>query len=116
MEVEMDYSTVFDSRDAQGRIDELDADIGNISDEEVEELAALRELREQIYEPYWNDGVGIISHDYFPEYAEEFSYDAGDLLRGSFLACFIDWEKVADHLQQDYKRVTFMGEDYWVRN
>lgn len=113
----MDYGKVLDTRELQKRLEELESRDGvSLDDDEVEELSELCSLRDQVYEPHWVNGTVLILDAFFPEYAEEFSYDTGDLSSDSFLASFIDWDKVAESMQQDYMKVTFMGDDYWYRS
>lgn len=106
----------FDSRDAQKQIDDLLAKINDLDDDEAGELEALQALKDDVFEPSWDQGVTFIRDDYFPEYAEESSYDVGDLQRGSFLAGLIDWDRVADAMQQDFKQVGVGGYTYWYRS
>lgn len=97
------------------RIDDLEDDRFKTRGE-VEELEELKDLVEQVrsYEG-WEDGI-LIHEDYFVNYAREYAMDT----------CFIndpyswpynciDWEAVADQLQNDYSIITFDGVDYYIR-
>jgi len=132
---------VFDSRDMQARIDELESDIEDresddtsigaeldadaleLMREELEamkdELAALIEFRDEV-EGYasdkFRDGITFIADDYFETYAEEYADDIGAIDRNaSWPLSHIDWTAAADELKVDYTSVELDGNTFWYR-
>lgn len=86
--------------------------------EEAEELRILTELDSAAsgYAPDWIHGTTLIRDTYFEEYAQELAEDIGAIQEDlAWPACHIDWTAAADALKGDYTRVSFDGEDYWVR-
>lgn len=119
---------VIDSRDVIERIQYLEDERDQIEDEEEreawteddegKELAALKALADEAEGcGDWAHGETLIADSYFTEYAEELVSDIGDYdprnVRWPYTC--IDWEKAADELKQDYTRVDFDGETYWIR-
>lgn len=87
------------------------------SDEGIE-LAALEELTNDASNASdWQYGVTLIRDSYFQEYAEELVKDIGDLPDNlpAYIENNINWEGVAEDIQQDYFSVDFDGVTYWVR-
>ena len=87
--------------------------------EEGFELNKLQELTNEVqdYAEDWENGCILIRDNYFSEYAEELVKDIGDLPKDipSYLYNNIDWDGVAEDIQQDYTEVDFDGVSYWVR-
>lgn len=83
------------------------------------ELAALERLQEDA-EGYsdWLHGVTLIRDSHFTEYAQDLADDIyGNAMRNvSWPFDYIDWERAADALKQDYTAVDFDGVEYWVRS
>lgn len=116
---------ILDSRDVEARItylerweDEDDPDL--FDEDEREELAALRALRDEAtdYTSDWRYGEALIRDSYFVDYVKEFAED----MHGSAVSdakwpfnC-IDWDEAADEFKVDYTEINFDGESYWVRN
>jgi hypothetical protein len=85
--------------------------------EEAAELAVLEALQEQC-EGYcdWKHGATLVRDDYFPKYAQQFAEDCGDIVdNGQWPYTCIDWQAVAEELQEDYTSVDFDGVTYWIR-
>ena len=95
--------------EAKVLLEEWDADNG-------EELAALKSIHDEC-EGYsdWKHGETLIRDGYFEEYAQDLAEDLGMDKDQQWPYSCIDWKKAAEELQQDYSRVTFGGEDYWIR-
>lgn len=105
---------IIDSRDVIARIDWLE---GTDDEDELEELAKLKELADDAgASPDWQDGEALIRDDHFEDYAKQLAEDIGavDSSAGWPNNC-IDWAQAAELLQQDYMLVSFDGEDYWIR-
>lgn len=85
----------------------------------ADELKALLALQEEAegYSPDWRYGATLIRDTYFEKYTRELANDLhGKAIRdASWPFDHIDWDSAADALKQDYTRVEFDGEDYWVR-
>ena len=119
---------IIDSRDVIKRIEYLEAEVeecelckageGDCEDSDHDEYRALKELAEEAegYAPDWTFGEALIRDSYFEDYARELAEDIG-AIKGdeSWPLSFIDWERAADALKQDYTSVTFDGVDYWIR-
>lgn len=53
------------------------------------------------------ESVTIVPDELFDDYARDYAYEISEI---DFLAPFVDWEKFADSLKQDYKPINF-GDD-----
>ena len=110
-----------DSRDVIERIENLRAEIGDAAPDdyvsEREDLAILEEFAKAASEvPDWEHGETFISDAYFEQYAEELARDIGAISdTDQWPVYFIDWEKAADALKQDYSEYTLNGFTYWAR-
>ena len=108
---------MIDSRNVIDRIEALQAST-DLDEDETEELAALQALAAECSHPDWKDGVALISEGYFVTYAHDLAEDiGGEIFRGNgWPVCHIDWDAAADSLRQDYTRVDFAGQTYWMRS
>ena len=113
---------IIDSRDVIARIEELEdmydeeAFEDNLDDDERDELLDLKTLAEEAENCCdWQDGVTLISDNYFEQYAENYARDIGAISNEHRwpLDC-IDWEKAADDLKVDFSSVDFDGVTFWV--
>lgn len=110
-----------DSRDVIERIAELRAEIGDAAPDdyvsEREDLAILEEFAKAASEVSdWEYGETFISDAYFERYAEELARDIGAISdTDQWPVYFIDWEKAADALKQDYSEFILNGFTYWAR-
>ena len=128
----LDY---FDSRDVVERIARINERIEKEMDSKnTFEVAHLRlerlvlhtileELAEEFPPSKWSDvrtdvncGVGGFAEHYAEEYAEEYAYDTGAVERDAWVEPFIDWEKVADALKEDYQGVEILGHTFYLRD
>ena len=110
---------VLDSRDLQERIDYLESfDEEELDDSEKEELESLKELKEESDFGEWDWGQFFIKRGYWVEYCENMVKDIGDLPRElpSYIQNNIDWDGVADDIEQDYSVVNFGREEYLTRS
>lgn len=114
------FEEVFDSRDIEDRIRELEADIEYMKDhdedisEQEEELNFLLNLRDEIDSSEWEYGITFIEDDYFTDYAEQMAYDIGAVdVNNDWPNMHIDWEAAADALKIDYEEVRFNGKTYY---
>lgn len=111
---------IIDSRDVIARIEEL-AELNAAeedSEEETEELVALRQLAAEAsdYADDWEYGEALIRDSYFEAYARELARETG-MISGNEtwpLNC-IDWALAASELQMNYASVEFRGVTYWIR-
>jgi hypothetical protein len=111
------YADVIDSRDVIARIDELEGSDERDADE-ADELAALLELAEEaeVYAADWRYGETLIRESYFVEYAQELAEDIGAINSDAgWPNGYIDWQRAADALLQDYTDVDFAGVTYFIR-
>ena len=128
---------VIDSRDIIEAIEELGvAQDGMTSStrydfERLEALLAeLRKLAEDYNTDTPEDGMTLVRDSYFKDHAREMVEECGyfttnadrDRFGSATTVDFnawpyrcIDWQQVADELQQDYTAVEFDGVTYWVR-
>lgn len=87
--------------------------------DDVEELAALKALAEEVEASSdWIYGETLIRDSYFREYAEQLADEIGAINPKRVydwpLDC-IDWDLAAERLQADYFSVDFSGVEYWIR-
>ena len=112
---------ILDSRDVIERIAELRAEIGDAAPDdyvsEREDLAILEEFAKAASEVSdWEYNETFISDAYFERYAEELARDIGAISdTDQWPVYFIDWEKAADALKNDYSEYTLNGFTYWAR-
>ena len=110
-----------DSRDVIERIAELRAEIGDAAPDdyvsEREDLAILEEFAKAASEVSdWEYNETFISDAYFERYAEELAREIGAISdTDQWPVYFIDWEKAADALKNDYSEYTLNGFTYWAR-
>lgn len=128
----LDY---FDSRDVVERITQIDKDVAEAMGKDLPHAAAhltaerlvLHTLLEELAKDFparrgWdvrtdtNCGVSGFAEHYAEEYAEEFAYDTGAVERGSWVERYIDWEKAADDLKEDYTEVEILGHTFYLRD
>lgn len=108
--------TVLDTRDIDVRIEYLERDDDDATDDERAELAYLIELRDSALIADWHYGATLIHDDHFEEYAQEMAEDIGAINRdAAWPYMHIDWAAAADALQEDYFSVEVNGNTYWVR-
>lgn len=127
-----------DSREINGRIDELTTELREAYDgdgtlekeefyvwvdqtaendnapfhEECRELNALSDLDRG--HPDWDFGLTLIRESYFEEYVRELANDLGVYLdQNNWIV--VDWKATADNVRMDYAEVDFDGVTYLVR-
>ena len=123
-------SDVIDSRDIIERMDDLGGcdDAGEtiqslmdrlgLDEDDAQELAALAAVNEEGDASFedWRYGVALVRDDYFEDYAEQFAEDIGAINRdASWPLTYIDWERAAAALRQDYTSIDIDGTTYWGR-
>ena len=99
--------------------DAFDGWLAGCDDPDADELRSLEALRDEA-EPYaedWEYGAVLISRDYWVEYVEQFIKDCGYISNDlpGFIYNNINWQGVADEVEQDYTTVEFDGQEYLVR-
>lgn len=111
-----------DSRDIEARIDYLQgrADDEDKSDaldeEEVAELDALKEFRDDIRASDWIHGETLIADDSFEEHAQQLAEDCCEMPRDiKWPFTCIDWTEAAEELKQDYSSSELFGNTFWAR-
>jgi len=77
---------------------------------EMQELIALREFADE-----FDSNASILIHeDYFENYARQYADDIGATNRNeSWPYSYVDWEKAADALKQDFSAADFNGVTYY---
>jgi hypothetical protein len=110
--------SIIDSREVIARIEELEASGVEQGTDEGDEYEALKDFAEEGESlSDWEYGEALIHEDYFEEYAEELAEDLGLIDReAGWPVTYIDWERAADALKQDYTELNFDGEIYWGRS
>lgn len=108
------------SIDVIQRLNDLELVADEISEDEAEELAVLREIN-SIGEDYvedWQYGAELIRYSYFTEYAQDLAYEIGavDNVRAAWPLNCIDWEQAAEELLWDYTSVDINGVVYYARS
>ena len=130
---------IIDSRDVIQRITELETQLPSMlgcdiptsevdfdleneahtdNEEEIRELWALRALEEgaEGYASDWRHGVTLIRDSYFEDYARQLAEDIGAISgKESWPLDYIDWERAAEALKQDYTSADFNGVTYWAQ-
>ncbi len=104
------------------RLDELEDRMGedDCTDEEIKELAEIREVINNTYiDPnvLRNDGILFISKRIWIEYVRELVTEVGYISEDFpwWIEECIDWEKVAKNVALDYTKVEIVGYTYYVR-
>lgn len=125
---------VFDSRDAQEYLDEIEAAWSGVDEENpcsdclatdkdaheadcelAEDIRVLHELAEEA-SGEWESGITFIADSYFEDYARQLAEDIGAIESDAgWPACCIDWERAAQELQVDYTSTHLFGTTYWYR-
>lgn len=115
-------SDVFDSRDVDKRITELEFNIENRGDEEdalplKDELKTLTEFRDEVGSGEYKYGITFIADSHFKEYAEQVAEDIGAIDRdAAWPLNYIDWDAAADALKMDYSSITLDDYEFWYRS
>jgi hypothetical protein len=115
-------SDVFDSRDVDKRITELEFGIENRGDEEdalplKDELKTLTDFRDDVDSREWKYGITFIAGAYFKDHAEQMAEDIGAIDRNAqWPLNHIDWDAAADALKMDYSSVELDGKEFWYRS
>ena len=113
---ELESADTDEERDeAQEAVDESEMDFGEDEDEELAALLALQDEASGYSNGDWPHGATLVRDSYFTEYAEDLVKDIGDLPRNIASYLVIDWEATAENIKQDYTKVDFDGEAYWIR-
>ena len=131
---------VLDSRDLQERIEELETELGALTEdleaaeeendeaavrdakhaieEWKEEIDALTALKDYCWDSGWRYGIAFIAEDDFEEYAQDLASDLyGEEIRNAHwpFGCR-DWEMAANALRQDYSSIDYRGTTYLFRS
>ena len=121
--------SVIDSRDIIERIEDLEDELLDCTDEaEAREADLLEEWQElkvlqavavqgEQYAPDWNYGEVMIHENAFTDYCMELCEEIGSIPRDApdYITNNIDWDGVADDLKVDYTDIDFDGETYYIR-
>jgi hypothetical protein len=84
--------------------------------DEWEELQELRDVESSLSYCWGEDNTTLINLNFWQEYCEETCYSLGDVQKDGIVAQYVDWEKVADTMVQDYRPVQLPeGNDFYVR-
>lgn len=93
----------------------LDDEAYELTEDEEDELAALRAFRDEVEQVTGNhfDEATIVPAEEFTEHARDWAHGIADL---ELVDTFVDWEKFADSLKNDaYKPLAFGDDEVWVR-
>ena len=116
---EFDFNAeVFDSRDVIDRIEYLEADLDDISDDEAEELAKLKDIAEEGSNTAedWEYGEAFIAEWHFEDYARELAEEIGAIdPNANWPLNRIDWTAAAEDLKMDYSSIEVNGTTYYCR-
>ena len=63
-----------------------------------------------------NCGVQGFAEHYAQEYAEEYAYETGAVERGLWVEKYVNWEKAAEDLKEDYTEVEILGHTFYLRD
>lgn len=90
------------------------------TDDDKDRLAMLRGLEDQFFttmEDYARNESTLIEEIDFENYAQQFADEVGYVqdADSNSLMSYIDWERWADDLKQDYTEVEFDGRTYLIR-
>ena len=116
------HSSIIDSREVEARIDWLedmltDAEYKESNPDEVEELQALLDFRDEVGSSEWQHGMSLINEGYFDDYARELAEDIhGAAIRNAEwpFSC-IDWEQAAHDLRMDYSSAEYDDTTFYYR-
>ena len=115
---------IFDSRDAEDRIEELREEIESDErfvdfgqEEELEDLLSFKEEAISTFgETEWDDGITFIADHHFTEFAETFAGDIGAINPDAgWPISSINWDDAAEQLKYDYAEVSLGNTNYWGR-
>ena len=112
--IEYENEDVFDSRNVEERIEELEEQ-EQLNEEELEELRDLNELKEECLNYGWENGIQFIRESYFEEYAEELFNECYVSSVPDMVNNYIDYKKFASDLQMDYSEIEFRGITFFWR-
>lgn len=130
---EISWLDYFDSRDVVERVAKINSELETPGLEKWEraelrlERLVLHTLLEDLAEEFppskymdvrtdVNCGVSGFAEHYAEEYMEELAYETGAVERDSWIERFIDWEKAADALKEDYQEVEILGSTFYLRD
>lgn len=113
-----EYADIIDSRDIIARIEELQADVEDLDEDDREELTVLVALSEECadHAPDWRYGESLVRASYWIKYAQQLAEDCGFEVVTEWPGRHIDWEAAAADLEQDYTEVDYRGVTYRVRS
>jgi hypothetical protein len=102
----------------ESALEALESSSGCPDDDEAEAreiLAAIEELESEGITD-WQYGEALIREDYFTEYARQLADDIGAVnADAEWPNSYIDWERAAEALKQDYTEVEYRGVTYYMR-
>ena len=103
---------ILDSRDLLDELKTLD------KEDDLDRIAEIEELIEEVGEDNFDMGVAFIRENYWVQYCEDMAYDCGYLDRSpdyNPLDNYIDWQGWADAVAMDYNQTEFDGDNYYWR-
>lgn len=118
---------IFDREDIDAKISEILLELGLYSEPDEDEISEMQDadkvdlwvlddliaviaFRENV------DGADTFIRDsYFIDYAESFAYDIGEIEQDAVITNYVDWERYADDLKQDYSSAEYDGVTYYYR-
>ena len=103
---------ILDSRDLLDELKTLD------KEDDLDRIAEIEELIEEVGEDNFDMGVAFIRENYWVQYCEDMAYDCGYLDRSpdyNPLHNYIDWQGWADAVAMDYSQIDFDGDTYYWR-
>lgn len=122
-----EYDDIIDTRNVLEQLERLQLDLKYVTDSDdreelVNEIKDLHDLIDQartIGGDGPEDGIILVRDSHFRDYAEEFWEEIRESSERNISSrwpyTYIDWERAASDLRQDYTSITFRGVDYWGR-
>lgn len=83
--------------------------------DEIEEIADIERLEDEVSSSEWLHGIYFIEEDEFVDYTKDFLEDCGYIPRDFPSWIEIDWEATTNNVKQDYSEVEYRGVTYLYR-
>lgn len=116
------FGEIVEVRDIINRVEALETECDGIGEADCPELVALVNILDEL------EGMGMdekwrgdwypssLIHDaYFTAYTKELLEDCGTIPKDLPEWVYIDWDKTAHNVKQDYTPFEIAGQTYWTR-
>lgn len=86
--------------------------------DEWKELEMLQDVEHELSWCWSDDNKTLISTDHFTDFIREELYELGDIKRGGVVDSWsgLDWDKITEAVEQDYRMFDLDEYTYWTRN